>query len=218
MESHAPPPAHGTVSALDALAADAAEVCAYFVQVRGGAAFLSGSDGEQLHAWLTSGVPVSSLLRAIEDTAARRVSRRMRAPFTLRSIRTSLTKGGRGASAPRAAVAPADRLSAFSGCDDADALAVAARDSLAGRSDTDPEARARAGCAIVRAFHERLWDLLAPTLPELRAGAVDALAEARDDVDAELFDAMCDEWVRARLRERYPDLTATRMWEEADGG
>jgi hypothetical protein len=218
MESHVTPPADASAPALDALAADAAVVCAHFVQMRGGSPFLSGADGQQLHAWLTSGVPVASLLRAIEDTAARRVARRMRTPFTLRSIRGSLTQGGRTAR-PRERSAPeAASLPVFTACDDADALAKAVREALAARTETDVEARARAGCAIVRGFHERLWDLLGPTLPELRAGAAAALAEARDDVDAELFDAMCDEWVRARLRERYPDLTATRMWEEADGG
>jgi hypothetical protein len=208
--------------------ADAAEeVRSFFVTARGGAPFLSGADGEQLVRWLEAGQTVSALLRAIEATATRRAARRSRAPFTLRSIGPALkTPAAHAPPSRRPAVAsdggaphlpaPADDILRSPLCPDADVLAADARAALSARAQRDPEERAREGCRIVRAFQERLWAVIGPELPALRTEATRALAEARDEVDMELFDAMCDEWVRARLRERYPDLTATRVWEEAN--
>jgi hypothetical protein len=209
------------------LAEAAEEVRAFFVTTRGGAPFLSGADGEQLLRWLDAGQTVSALLRAIETTASRRAARRTRVPFTLRSIAAALkapSSSGRAgsrrsmASAQPSPCPPSSAEDAMHSSDlaDADNLAREARGALIARTQRDPEERAREGCRIVRAFHERLWVSLDPELPTLRARAAHALADARDDVDTELFDAMCDEWVRARLRERYPDLTATRVWEEAN--
>jgi hypothetical protein len=209
------------------LAEAAEEVRAFFVTARGGAPFLSGADGEQLLRWLDAGQTVSALLRAIETTATRRAARRSRAPFTLRSIAAALKApspsgrpgGPRPIPSSQASPRPpssAEDLMLSGSLPDADSLAKDARCALAARTQRDPEERAREGCRIVRAFHERLWLVLDPELPALRARAAQALAEARDDVDTELFDAMCDEWVRARMRERYPDLTATYVWEEAN--
>lgn len=211
--SHAPEAPLSQMDAEHPLASAAEEVRAFFVAARGGAPFLSGADGAQLARWLEDGLPVSLLLRAVEATAARRVARRARAPFTLRSIGPALKKVDAPPARTLAAPPPDDLPEASPG---AEALASGARAALAARTERDPERRARAGCAIVRAFQEALWSSLGDELSVLRALAAEALAEARNDVDDELFDAMCDEWVRARLRERYPDLTATRIWEEAN--
>jgi hypothetical protein len=84
------------------LADEAEEVRAWFVQVRGGAPFLSGADGAALATWLDSGVGVPRILRAIEVTAEVRRARRHRRPFTLKSCgaaleaRTAPKRGRRG--------------------------------------------------------------------------------------------------------------------------
>lgn len=204
------------------LAERAEEVRAWLVQLRGGAPFLSSADGALLAGWLEAGLPVPAILRGIEATAERRRAKRVRAPFSLKSCKAEVERAARHA--PRAPRPPAPDLGGVLlpdvvGLDEAErALAAETRAALAALAESDPEARARAACALVRAFHEALWALHAPRHDALRAEAAEELADLKDAVGEAGFDALCEEWARERVRGRVPSLTATRVWEECGLG
>ncbi|MEN9787549.1 MAG: hypothetical protein RLZZ299_2813 [Pseudomonadota bacterium] len=203
----------------DALEHDAETVRAWFAAARGGGTFLSPADGATLVGWLQAGVPVGRILRAIETTAARRRARRARTPFTLRACAKALA--GPDAGLRRTAEAgPARDLDAIlTPWDGAiDALAGDARRRLDARGDASTGARVALGCAIVADFQQSLRRSLEPAWPALREAAAAALEESRDGLDEALFAQLCEEWVRDRLRARYPDLTAGAVHEEAELG
>jgi hypothetical protein len=191
-----------------ALAAE--EVRAWLVHHRGGAPFLSAADGALLATWLEAGVPVTTLLRAIERVAARRVAKRTRTPFTLRSCEATVRKlQGEQVSwrIPRdivAALAP----------EAPDELARAALDELRALPEGDPEARTRAACVVLRRFQERVWESLSAERPALLAAAAEELAPLRDALGSAEFGRACEELARDRVRARYPSLSAARVWEE----
>ena len=54
----------------------AEEVRAYLVQIRGGAPFLSGADGQVLIRWLDDEIPVPAILSAIDSVCERRRAKR----------------------------------------------------------------------------------------------------------------------------------------------
>ena len=194
------PPGH-------ALAEAAEEVRAWFVTVRGGAPFLSSADGLALADWLEGGTSVVRLLRAIEETAARRLARRARSPFTLRSVRTALAgKAG----PPASATPPADPLR----IDGEAELAAEAGAAVAAIRGDDPELVARARCVVARAFHDALWERAADARASLLAEAREARADAAD-LDEALYADLCEQWARERLRRRHPMLTATHIWGAA---
>ena len=186
---------------IEALADAAEEVRAWFVQVRGGAAFLSSTDGRALVGWLEAGVPVSRILRAIDTTAARRRARRSRRPFSLVDIRAALERESPGPGRKRPPAAP--------DAPEAEATLAAIR-ALRG----DAETRARAACELARRFHEDAWAALGPGQASLLAAAAEELAGLVDAVDADIFRSLCEEVARDRQRTRYPQLSATRIWEE----
>jgi hypothetical protein len=191
------------------LAASAEEVRAFLVEVRGGAPFLSSTDGKALHAWLTAGIPVTTVLRGIEATAARRKAKRTRTPFTLVSCRKAIESAAQGA--PVAVPAPATESVDFPG--EAELVAETTR-LLADVQLPDPEARARARCAIAREFHRRLWDGLGDARAALLAEAAAALDDLAGTLEDRVFDSLCEEWAREELRRRYPRFSPTRIWEE----
>lgn len=205
-----PPPAsapEGAGSRAENALADAAEeVRAWFVLARGGAAFLSSADGRALVDWLEAGVPVSRILCAIDTTAARRRAKRSRRPFSLIDIRPALVKAS--GDAPRR---PKKRPAT-----DGLPEGTAAQHTLdAIRALTgDAEARARAGCELARRFHEDAWTALGAEQADLLAAAAEELAGLADAVDDDVFRSLCEEVARDRLRARYPQLSATRIWEE----
>ena len=80
---------HPTPSAQQ-LAAD--EIQSHLVLLRGGAPFLSASDAHLLDSWLTNGVPVSSILYAMERACEARRKRRSRIPLTLKQAKRHLKK------------------------------------------------------------------------------------------------------------------------------
>ncbi len=208
-------------------AAEAAEeVRAWLVAARGGAALLSPTDGALLVGWLDAGVPVSEIFRAIERTAARRIAKRTRTPFTLASCATAL-KGttppgpgaGRKPSAERGpAPLPTLHDPAFDVVTDPavrareGALVARTQAALVARGAGD---RVQEGCRIVHAFHVALWDLLAPVRPALLAQAAQALDAVATTLDEAAFHQLCEEWARASVRARHPALTATAIYEEA---
>ncbi len=203
----------------------AEEVRAWLVDARGGATFLSPTDGALLVSWLDAGVPVSDICCAIERTAARRIAKRTRTPFTLASCRTELSrarvagKAGSGRASPRGPAAlpvlhpptlelvtdPA--LLAREG-----ALVARTHAALGARSEGD---RVQEGCRIVHAFHVALWDLLAPARPALLAHAAACLEAVAVTLDEAAFHQLCEEWARASVRARHPALTAAAIYEEA---
>jgi hypothetical protein len=204
------------------LEADAETVRAWFAAARGGGTFLSPADGAALVGWLRSGVPVGRILRAIERTAARRRARRARTPFTLRACATDLASadvGMRHAARATPGTPDPDLDVILDGCDAAlRALAADARARLGARGSASVAARVALGCAIVSDFQQALRTCLAPQWPALRAAAATALDECRDGLDDALFAQLGEEWIRDRLRARYPDLTATAVHEEAEFG
>ena len=60
--------------------------------LRGGAPFLSPADGALLVRWLDDGVPVPTILAAVESAAEARRKRRSRRPLTLRHAKRHLEK------------------------------------------------------------------------------------------------------------------------------
>lgn len=193
-------------------AAAAEEVRAHFVSLRGGAPFLSSADGATLLDWLEAGVPVSRILVAIELTADRRRARRARRPFTLRECARGLDAGtGARAWSPRAAAPPPAEVASTP--DPAPVLAA-----IAALRERDPERRARAACALARAFHETAWVALGDARDALLAEAAADLPGLAETVGDEVFAAMCEEIARDRVRARYPELSASRIWQECGGG
>lgn len=188
----------------------AEEVRAYFVEVRGGAPFLSAADGRALVDWLEAGVSVSRLLIAIDRTAARRRARRVRTPFRLRDVAPELRRLVRGEPV-RVPVAPSPPLSPGV---DLEARRDAALAAIAALPAGDPEARARAACAIGRDFFHAAWEALAPEWPDRLAAAAEELADLRALLDDDAFAAACEELARDHVRRRFPELTASRLCEE----
>lgn len=99
----------------DARAQQAAEtVRQHLVRLRGGAPFLSASDGAQLVAWLDEGVPLHRILRGIEVAANQRIARRVRAPLRLTHARRHLGRPARTRLSSSPEVDPASPLAASS--------------------------------------------------------------------------------------------------------
>ena len=200
-------------------AAAAEDVRAWLVEARGGAAFLSPTDGALLVGWLEGGVPVADIFRAIERTAARRIAKRTRTPFTLASCAAQLPKaraGGKGRGTRDTVPALLDTaldpvtepaLRAREG-----ALVARTQAALAARAGTD---RLQDGCRIVHHFHVALWDLLAPVRSAFLAQAAEALHALATTLDEAAFHQLCEEWARATVRARHPALTAVAIYEEA---
>lgn len=198
---------------------DAETVRAWFATARGGGAFLSPADGATLVGWLEGGVPVGRILRAIEQTAARRRARRARTPFTLRACAPALTRPeGATRRAPACGEEPDLDAILAPWVATESVLVTHARARLAARRGASDAARVALGCAIVAEFRETQRGCLAPAWPALRAAAAEALAECRPGLDEALFAQLCEEWVRDRLRARHPDLTAHAIHEEAEFG
>ena len=194
--------------------AEAEDVRAWLVELRGGGAFLSPRDGALLHGWLQAGVTVPQILRGIEATVEKRRARPIRTPLSLAACRAQVERqaAGRGTSRiPDTHAAPPPHAHRELGAAEA-ALATEALAALAG---SPGEARLDAGCRIVRGFHARLWELLHPLHAELLAVEAEAFAPFRDAVDEATFAQLCEEAARGRLRARHPHLTITAVCEAA---
>lgn len=195
------------------LAAAAEEVRAWFVQARGGAPFLSGKDGRLLVAWLESGVPVSSILIAIEQVAARRVARRARHPFHLDACEATLKKLRKGA-LPAAVESPAPEGNPVEG---EDVLVATARQRLRSLRG-DLELRLQQACHIVRELHGSLWELHRPEHPVLLEQACKELEDLASLLGESGMQRAAEERARDSLRRRYPEFSMTRICEELERG
>lgn len=211
----------------------AEEVRAWFVQVRGGAPFLSGADGAWLTRMLLAGVPVPRLLLAIEAEAGRRREQRLRRPFALSACERALKElaSGRG---PRrgvrvrggASYGSLRRAVALPGAEAEgppwlpaalQARAELLRRRLEGAPVEADEQALLARCAEVRAFHEQAWDELGPGRDALLEEAGRQFEDLRADLDEGTWAALVEEAARQRLRELFPDLSVARVCEDAQG-
>ena len=197
--------------------AEAEDVRAWLVELRGGGAFLSPRDGALLHGWLQAGVTVPQILRGIEATVDKRRARPVRTPLSLAACRAQVERQAAGRGPSRVAdthTSTPPHAHRELGADEA-ALATEARAAISALAGSPGEARLDDACRIVRAFHARLWELLHPLHAELLAVEAEAFAPFRDAVDEATFAQLCEEAARGRLRARHPDLTITAVCEAA---
>jgi hypothetical protein len=188
-------PSAAAESGADTLADAAEEVRAWLVTARGGAPFLSAADGRLLVGWLESGVPVADLLRAIDETASHRRAKRLRSPFTLRSVERLLVRGAARSSArAQPSCAPPDRIP-WPSC-------AAVEADLATMSPEDVVGR----LSRVRRFFDEVWQVLAPVHAVLLADGLVELGEFGDALDDETRSRLCEEFARERVRSHYPSL------------
>ncbi len=213
---------NGRDEAADERLKEAAEaIRAYLVSVRGGAPLLSGADARVLHDWLVRGVRIGAIVRGIDLVAERRLARRVRAPLSLVSCRAeverqqkhagSWVRRARGAPLCGAASPSADPLFA-----EVTALSAAAEREIAALAEPNPDRRATAACAIAARFLDDAW-ALAPREALLVEADV-RLADARSLYNDAEWDEAREIFARDGLRQRYPRLTATWIWEEASLG
>lgn len=201
---------------------EAAEaVRAYLVSVRGGAPLLSGADARVLHDWLVRGVRIGAIVRGIDLVAAKRLAKRVRAPLSLVSCRGEVERQQKHAGSWWRRVRPAlpggaDMPAADPRFAEVSALAAGAEREIAALAERDPDRRAAAACAIAAQFLEDAW-ALAPR-EALLAEADARLADARSLYDDAEWDEAREIFARDGLRQRYPRLTATWIWEEASLG
>lgn len=200
------------------LEGDVEEVRAYLSTVRGGAPFLSSTDGHLLVSWLEAGIRVGAILRSIDRAAAKHRAKRVRAPLTLRHARSFLTKeSGRGATSVPDDL-PTRVVPVCAEGAPLEAALVATRERIRALDQGDAEERARAACAIARQFFEDVWENDPALRHQLHAEAEAELADLRDALDEGEFGAACEDLARYRLRQQFPSLSATRIWEECGLG
>ena len=198
----------------------AEEVRAHLVALRGGAPFLSPADGALLVAWLDDGVPVSTILLALERAAAARRKRKSRLPLTLIRAKAHLGKPTRGTLAVRSGglVPLAEAIVAVAKDDAREAelrnLAAALLELRGEQEDMTRE-----GLSLFRAFFETAWDAMRPTTrAEFLEEARGELADLMALLDEQSFTAAVEEHARDRLRAAYPLLTAATLWDHLATG
>lgn len=213
MSADPSPPAEPSEDGDSPLSADAAQVVSHLVALRGGAPFLSSLDSRALYQWLSAGVPVVMILRALEDTAERRQRRRARGPLTLQAARASL-KALRAAppSPPPPPEAWTTYLQALA--DHGDPLyAEAARRLGALRGEGD--ALARQAIDTCRALWAEAWERTNPD--PLRAQAVVELGEHLHELNEAERAGVIEEVARAAHRRAWPLLSAGKIWDSLIG-
>ncbi len=214
----APP---GSTRQEETLAAQAESVRAYLVAVRGGAPFLSSADGRLLLGWLEQGVPVPLILSAIDDAADRRQKKRARNRLTLRGCRRRVEKrwGAAPVPPPRAEVGPLRQWLAEVAALGPDAAALVTAASA--RVDEGGELESLVGdlADACRRFHETAWQgLSAPAQATHREGAAAELATLRDHVKPAVWNDLVEEAARARLRQAWPLICASAVWDRVAAG
>lgn len=93
-------------------------------------------------------------------------------------------------------------------------LAAEALTEIGAISEGDSETRAMAACTVARRFQERAWDATLASRPAALAAAAAELEELRSLYSEAEFTRACEEAARDALRQRFPALTATRIWAE----
>lgn len=214
------------------LSARAEEVTAYLVTLRGGAPFLSGADGRLLVRWLDQGVPVPTILTALDQVAERRRRRRTRSRLSLNAAKGVVKKAIGTAPEPAPTRAPGPDRGALGAARDAYADALAAMplapeaEALRGplvtavrAAPTDTvDATATAVIRACRRFHDARWAGLASAAREaLEADCRAALSALADTVDAAVLGDLIEEAARDALRARTPLVSAREAWTRLGG-
>lgn len=214
------------------LSARAEAVTSYLVTLRGGAPFLSGADGRLLVRWLDQGVPVPTILTALDQVAERRRKKRTRSRLSLNAAKGVIKKAIGEAEAPATAPPPRPDRGALALARDAYAGALHAmplddqaeplRDALVSAVRAAPtvsqDATATAVIAACRRFHEARWSALPPeTRDALEADSRAALASLVETVDAAVLGDLIEEAARDALRARTPLVSAREAWTRLGG-
>jgi len=202
----------------------AEDVCAYLVQLRGGAPFLSGADQHLLHGWLDDGVPVAVILASMDRVARRRQKRRTKNRMTLYACRGEVRKM---MGLPRQSITePAPTT-------DSNPLQKLAREvSEMDVPETLSEARqaltlhlraidcsgaiedvAQAAICGARQFLETAWTQLKPEHPTLLKQASEDLAPLQPIMTETAWSEALEEAARQRVRDRFPLVSAQVVWD-----
>ena len=223
----APPPDVGadpwdtleTGGSLDDLPADlraaADRVVEHLAVLRGAGPFLSSVDARLLVGWLGEGVGVALLCTAIERVAQRRRARRVKSPLSLRSCRGEVKRlrSGQVRPAPVEAAPPGPSAPVEGDLGRLAEAALAALDGLSGERDTDIEA----AIEVVRRFHADAWEAASAEHAALRAAAEAELAPFRPAMDPAEWELAVEEVARDHLRQRFPLLSASTVWDRLQG-
>lgn len=207
-------------------------VTSYLVTLRGGAPFLSGADGRLLVRWLEQGVPVPTILTALEQVAERRRKRRTRSRLSLNAAKGVIKKVIGEAETATAAPPPGPDRGALALARDAYACALAAmpldaqgepfRDALVTAVRTaptiSPDATATAVIAACRRFHEARWSAMPARIrDDLEAESRVALSALAETVDSAVLGDLIEEAARDSLRARTPLVSAREAWTRLGG-
>ncbi len=72
--------------------------------------------------------------------------------------------------------------------------------------------------AIIRGFHKDLWQAARSERAQLFRLAQEDLAPLKDAMESARWQEMLEEVARDLLRQRYPDLSATAVWDRLHAG
>jgi hypothetical protein len=197
---------------------DAAEqVAQHLAMLCGCGCFLSSLDGRLLVAWLEEGVSPGLVVTALERAAERRRRRRVKSPLRLESCQGEIRRLVQGI-AGTAVFSPSSEArevgpGAAPPGDAASSLALDALEAIDRLPAEDPTARLDAAMSVVRCFHEEAWKRAEPEHAALRARAEAELLELKPGMEENRFAAAVEEVARDLLRQRYPLLSATSVWD-----
>lgn len=193
----------------------------HLVALRGGAPFLSPNDAVVLVGWLDTGVPIPSILVALERAADRRRRERRRVPLSLGHAVAELKRAASPlAAAPAAAPAPsglsgiARRVAALAAAHPALNL-IQLAETIGALPPGD--AAAEDCLAAVARWLDAAWHELgdAGRAPWRDAARV-ALGDVANLLDDGELDQVLDEHARGLLREALPALSAAAILAEVE--
>ncbi len=206
--------------------ANAEEVRAYLVAVRGGAPFLSAADGRLLIQWLEQGFSVARILAGVDETAEKRRKKMTRGRLTLSACRRNIE--GRKQQIQPAKTPLADNSQ--SRCIDFSAFLIAlgsmeiptrlkaAHDQLMKTIEEmngtmNPERAATDAVSACRAFHEAAWLDAQQEHTALREQALSELSALQNVLSPNALEAAIDEVAHDIVRRRYPLVSAREVWD-----
>lgn len=196
----------------------------HLVSLRGGAPFLSPTDAALLLGWLDAGVPVSHILQGLERASVNRRKKRARVPLSLTHAKRYVGRAGKATPIPvNADNSPSGALSALVAALEVQAASDPRESSLLTLSASlaeldpgdpdDPEALSTAAIGRIRVFFDSWWaNMSDPTRNEYLSVARHDLADLEAMLDEAAFHAVVEEHARGCLRDAYPHLTATAVW------
>lgn len=213
MSADPSPPAEPPDDGDSPLTADAAQIVSHLVALRGGAPFLSSLDSRTLYLWLSGGVPVTMILRALEDAAERRQRRRVKSPLSLQAAKVSL-KALRAA--PPAPPPPPGAWTLYleTLAAQGDPLYAEAARRL-GALQGEGDALARQAIEVCRGLWIDAWEQAEPQV--YRAQAMLELGEHLTGMAEPERERVIEEVARAVHRRAWPLLSAGKIWDSLIG-